>query len=86
MGSGDMSGPRLLNGIHAIAGFDHLVFERRPRPGEPAGNAYHWVIQAITDRRFPFLLHGPFKSETRVPHWFDSDDLALYWGVLGQRS
>jgi hypothetical protein len=37
------------------------------------------VIQQISDPRYPFLLHGPFKSETIVEHWFDAPQLDRYW-------
>lgn len=82
LASGTMTDGQVLNGIHAIAGIDVLVHERNPMvdKNEPEGNAYHYVIQKINDKRFPYLMYGPFKSETIVPHWFDSDDLDKYWG------
>lgn len=81
MVSGTYSDPRILNEINAIAGFDVLVHESSPKThkGEPEGNAYHYVIQKINDYRYPYLMHGPFKSETRVKHWYKADDLDLYW-------
>jgi hypothetical protein len=81
MASGTISDPKVLNGIHAIAGFDVLVHEPNPmvHKDEPEGNAYHYVIQKISDDRFPYLMYGPFKSETRVKHWFQADDLDSYW-------
>jgi hypothetical protein len=78
MGSADVYNEKLLNKIHSIAGFDQLVFENRPHPGEPEGNAYHYVIQQTTRSDYPYILHGPFTSETRVGHWFNSDDIDKY--------
>jgi len=78
-GSADITAPQILNGIHSIAGFDVLTYEKNPMEGEPEGNAYHYVIQQINDPRYPYLMHGPFKSETIVPHWFDAEDLDRYW-------
>lgn len=79
--SGTVSDPRILNTIHAIAGFDVLVHESHPmvHKAESEGNAYHYVIQKINDDRHPYLMYGPFRSETRVDHWFEADDLDLYW-------
>ncbi len=79
MGSADYNDPRLLNSIQAVAGFDQLVYESNPKPGEPSGNAYHFVVQRSNRQDYPYILHGPFKSETRVKHWFDADDLEVYW-------
>ena len=79
MASGSVVNPGMLNGINAVAGIDVLVQEPRPMAGEPPGNAYHYVIQKITDERFPFLLHGPFTSEAIVDHWFNAPQLDRYW-------
>ena len=81
MASGTVADPRVLNGIEAVVGFDHLVHETRPneRKREPQGNAYHYVIERIRRSDYPYILHGPFSSETRVGHWFDVDDLGIYW-------
>ena len=79
MGSADFNDPKLLNEIRAVAGFDQLVHESSPKPGEPEGNAYHFVIQQINHPNYPYLLHGPFKAETRVNHWFEEEDLDEYW-------
>lgn len=81
MASGTVSDPRILNTIHAIAGFDVLVYESHPmvHKAEPEGNAYHYVIQKINYDRYPYLIYGPYRSETRVDHWFEADDLDLYW-------
>jgi hypothetical protein len=81
MVSGSTSDPRILNSIRAVAGIDQLVHETNPAPGEPEGNAYHFVIQEIRHDRFPYVLHGPFRSETTVPHWFGSSDLYRYWAT-----
>ena len=79
MGSAAMSDPRLLNGIEAVAGLDQLVWEANPKPGEPEGNAYHFVVQVVNRSDFPYVLHGPFRSETKTGHWFTADDLDVYW-------
>jgi len=79
MGSGSVSNPGLLNGIMSIAGIDVLVNEPNPMAGEPPGNAYHYVFQKINDSRFPYIMYGPYISETIVPHWFDAPDLERYW-------
>lgn len=79
MASGCVSNPGILNGINAVAGLDVLAYESTPLGDEPPGNAYHFVVQKINDDRFPYLIHGPFRSETIVPHWFDAPDLVRYW-------
>ena len=79
MGSACPHQPRFLNGVWAIAGADVLAIERNPKYGEPEGNAYHVVLQQSGDARFPYIMHGPFRSETRVPHWFTYSDLDRYW-------
>jgi hypothetical protein len=78
MGSGNFP-PGALNGISAVVGLDVLAHETRPKPGEKPGNAYHMVIQKIADQRYPYLMHGPFKSETLVPHHFEAEDLNVYF-------
>jgi hypothetical protein len=79
MSSGCVIAPGVLNGINAVAGLDVLVQEPRPMAKEPPGNAYHYVVQRTSDTRFPFIMHGPFKSETLVEHWFDAPQLDRYW-------
>ena len=81
MASGCSDDPKVLNNIKAIAGMDVLVHETNPivDKDEKEGNAYHYVIQKINDDRFPSILHGPIKSETIVPHWFEAEDLNVYW-------
>ena len=73
--------PQILNGIFAVAGIDVLVHEPNPQTskGEGEGNAYHYVFQRINRDDFPYLMYGPYKSETIVPHWFDADNLDRYW-------
>lgn len=78
MGSGNVP-PGTLNGISAVVGLDVLAHETRPKPGEKAGNAYHMVIQKINDERYPYLMHGPFRSETLVLHHFEAEDLNVYF-------
>jgi len=79
MASGCIDDTRVLNDIHAIAGFDVLVHETRPQPNEPEGNAYHYVVQELRRSDYPYVLHGPFRSQTRVAHWYGAEDLAIYW-------
>lgn len=80
MASGTLSDPGVLNDVeNAIAGADVLVHESNPYPDEPEGNAYHYVVQRINDPRFPYVVHGPFRSETLVDHWFEADQLDRYW-------
>ena len=79
LGSGCENAPRYLNCILGIAGVDVLVLERNRKTGEPEGNAYHCVFQQTGHPGFPYLMHGFFRSETRVPHWFAAEDLDIYW-------
>lgn len=81
MASGCYQQPKLLNAIHAVAGIDALVHETNPQidKNENEGNAYHYAVQRINDDRFPYILHGPFCAETMVEHWFDFEDLDVYW-------
>ncbi|MCZ6593342.1 MAG: hypothetical protein O6943_00325 [Bacteroidetes bacterium] len=81
LASGTMTDPKLLNGIESIAGMDVLVHETNPKIefNEPEGNAYHYVVQRINDDRYPYILNGPFKVETKIAHWFEATDLTTYW-------
>lgn len=79
LASGCYTETRVLNAIEAVAGMDVLVHESNPRENEPEGNAYHYVIQQTCRKDFPYILTGPFKSETRVKHWYEADDLDTYW-------
>jgi hypothetical protein len=79
MASGCVVNPQVLNDISAVAGIDVLAHETRPLAGEPPGNAYHYVVQKTADPRCPYILHGPFRSETIVDHWFDAPQLDRYW-------
>jgi hypothetical protein len=79
MASGTITDSRILNGIYAIGGMDVLAIEDNRQPNEPEGNSYHLVFAKINDPRYPYLMIGPFKSETRVPHWYNADDLSVYW-------
>lgn len=79
IGSADPYDPRLLNMINrCVAGFDQLVYESEPKLGEPEGNAYHWLVQESGREDYPYVLRGPFYSETRVPHHFDFKALDAY--------
>ena len=79
MGSADLYNPRLFNMIkRCVAGFDQLVYETKPKPGEPEGNAYHFVVQESGRKDFPYILHGPFITETQVKHHFRVNDIEIY--------
>jgi hypothetical protein len=79
MGSASPNDFRLLNMIQrCVAGFDQLVHETNPKPGEPPGNAYHYVVQESGRQDYPYILHGPFCTETRIPHHFEPADLNAY--------
>lgn len=77
-GSADIYDPQVLNDIRVIAGFDQLVIERNFQPNEPEGNAYHYVVQQTNHPAFPYLLHGPYTTETRVSHWHPIDQQDSY--------
>ncbi len=80
MASGSSTDPTLMNIINnVVAGVDVLTHESRPKPGEPEGNAYHYVFQYTGKSDYPYTMYGPYKSETIVPHWFNADDLDKYW-------
>lgn len=81
MGSASITNPKILNNIEAVAGMDVLAHESHPRvkKGETDGNAYHYVVQRIDHPAYPYILHGPFRCETLVRHWFEDDDLSVYW-------
>ncbi len=78
MGSACPSDPHILNKLSSIAGIDVLTLESNPKVGEPEGNAYHYVFQLTNDPKYPYKMYGPFKLETRVPHWFEVKDLDNY--------
>jgi|GEM_PF-2777888 len=83
--SGSSSNPQLAHALrNIIVGIDQLVHETKPKldKNEPAGNAYHYVIQKIDYEEYPYILYGPFVEGTRIPHWFDDSDLDdAYWNT-----
>lgn len=79
MGSVSTTDPQILNGILGVAAFDVLTLETNPQKDEPEGNAYHLVFQKNNHPKFPYILHGPFRDETIVDHWFDATQLDRYW-------
>ncbi|SRR6266446_2493241 len=81
LASGTCSDPKILNSVSSIVGFDVLAHESNPNTAknEPAGNAYHYVIQKLERTDYPYLMHGPFRKETLVDHWFDYEDINRYW-------
>jgi hypothetical protein len=78
MGSANEFNPKLLNMINGIAGFDQLVHETNPHAGEPEGNAYHYLIQQTNRTDYPYIIHGPYRSEARIKHHFSFDELENY--------
>ncbi|PJB29754.1 hypothetical protein CO110_04080 [Candidatus Desantisbacteria bacterium CG_4_9_14_3_um_filter_40_11] len=79
--SGSSSNPQLAFCVeNVIAGIDVLTHEQNPNSAknEPSGNAYHYILQEITDNNFPYVLYGPYKSGTMIPHWFNVNDLNVY--------
>jgi hypothetical protein len=54
MVTGSTSDPNMLHGISAVAGADVLTHETKPVPGEPDGNASHYVIQEIKHPDYPY--------------------------------
>jgi len=79
MGSADPYNPRLLNMIkRCVAGFDQLVNETNPKPGEPEGNAYHFVVQESGRDDYPYILHGPFRTGMRINHHFEVNEIEAY--------
>lgn len=79
LASGTYIKPQTLNEIHSVAGIDLLALERNRKTNEPEGNAYHYVVEQIQENDPPYVLIGPFKTEARVPHWFNVQDLDNYW-------
>lgn len=79
LASGCIADSRVLNGIDAVAGIDVLAHESNPKPSETPDNAYHYVVQKTNDPKTPYLLHGPFRSEAIVDHWFDPPQLDRYY-------
>jgi hypothetical protein len=80
MGSASIADMKTLNGIQAVAGTDLLAHEPHPKmnTGETDGNAYHYVVQKINRADYPYILHGPFRCEMLVKHWFTADELTAY--------
>lgn len=78
--SGSYSNPILAEVENAIAGIDVLAIETNPniKKKEPSGNAYHYILQKVSSRKYSFVLHGPFKKGTIISHWFDEIDLDVY--------
>lgn len=81
LASGSMDAAGVLNGLQCVAGMDVLVAEDHPMANEPEGNAYHYVFQRTNDQRYPYLMSGPYRAETRVRHWFEYADLDTYWNL-----
>jgi hypothetical protein len=80
--SGSSSNPQLAFCVeNVIAGIDVLTHEQKPNlvKNEPPGNAYHYILQKIADKKFPYVLYGPYERGTIIPHWFDADDLNVYF-------
>jgi hypothetical protein len=79
---GSCSNPQLAHSVeNVIAGIDVLTHEPKPDmdKNEPSGNAYHYILQGISDSRFPYILYGPVPHGTIISHWFGFDDLDVYF-------
>ena len=79
LASGTYIKPQTLNKIHSHAGIDVLTLEAKRKINEPEGNAYHYVVERKQDTDPQYVLIGPFKTEARVRHWHDVQDLNNYW-------
>jgi hypothetical protein len=77
--SGEYSNPRMMHNVSCYAGMDQLVNESSPRTDEPEGNAYHFVLIRSGHPKHPYILMGPIPSGTQVSHWFNYEDLSVYW-------
>jgi hypothetical protein len=78
--SGSYSNPQLAQVENAIAGIDVLAIETNPKleKNEPRGNAYHYILQKISDENFPFILYGPLEEGAIISHWYNYKDLDVY--------
>jgi len=76
MASGDLNNERILHGIEAVAGFDWLRIERKPKKNEKEGNAYHFIIKHVSGDCYHG--YGPYRSGMRVEHRFDAEDIEKY--------
>ena len=79
--SGILSGNNLvaMHGIEGIVGgIDWLRFEPEEKryPGEPAGNAYHFVI--TENRKGDYSFYGPYINCLPISHHFGDNDLPEY--------
>lgn len=84
MASGSFSDPRIMHFIdNIVAGIDVLAHEPKPKINkkEKEGNAYHYVFQKTGKTELPYIMHGPYRTETIVPHWFDCKDIDSYWKI-----
>jgi hypothetical protein len=79
IGSADVNDPKIIHELsNIISGFDVLTLETNPKPQEPEGNAYHYIIQKIEDPYHQFFLYGPYFEGMATNHWFTSKDLEAY--------
>ena len=69
--SGDSTITRPLNGQPAVLGMDVFVHEENPwrNQGEGDVNVYHYVVARTGRLDFPYLIRGPYRTETLVAHW-----------------
>jgi hypothetical protein len=80
--SGSEDNPVMAHNLkNIILGIDVLVVETNPNieKHEPPGNAYHYIIQLVNHNDYPYVLYGPYKAGTIVPHWFNDEELDKYW-------
>ncbi|MBN8712224.1 MAG: hypothetical protein BGO12_08435 [Verrucomicrobia bacterium 61-8] len=78
--SGSQDEPKRLNSYPSIAAFEVLVFEKNPKPewNEGPVNAYHYVIRRSGNTAFPYILSGPYTTETIIGHHPDELNLDVY--------
>jgi hypothetical protein len=80
--SGDLNGPKILNGISSVLGMDVIAQETNPNVGknEPELNIYHVVVQKLENpiQDFQYLMHVAYRDETLAGHWRSADALDEY--------
>jgi hypothetical protein len=59
-----------------IGGIDWIRLEPNPRDGEPALNAYHFVILQHDRKGYPVI--GPIKDGAIISHWSEPASIDMY--------
>lgn len=80
--SGDLNGPKILNGISSVLGMDVIAQETTPNVAmnEPELNIYHVIVQKLEApvHNFKYLMHVSYTEETLGGHWRGADALDEY--------